>query len=32
VRAGALDQGDAQRLSREGASRSLVQVLAQERR
>ncbi|HLQ66019.1 MAG TPA: DNA polymerase IV [Candidatus Limnocylindrales bacterium] len=32
VRAGALDQGDTQRLSREGASRSLVQVLAQERR
>lgn len=32
IRAGALDQGDAQRLSREGASRSLVRVLADERR
>lgn len=32
VRAGALDQGDTQRLSREGASRSLVRVLADERR
>jgi len=32
IRAGALDHGDAQRLSREGASRSLVRVLADERR
>ena len=32
IRAGTLDHGDAQRLSREGASRSLVRVLANERR
>jgi len=32
VRAGALDHGESQRLSREGASRSLVRVLADERR
>lgn len=32
VRAGALNQGNSQRLSREGATRSLVQVLADERR
>ena len=32
IRAGALEHGDAQRLSREGASRSLVRVLANERR
>jgi DNA polymerase-4 len=32
VRAGTLDQGDTARLSREGASRSLVRVLADERR
>jgi len=32
VRAGTLDQGDTHRLSREGASRSLVRVLSEERR
>lgn len=32
IRAGTLDQGDTHRLSREGASRSLVRVLAEERR
>ena len=32
VRAGTLDQGDTHRLSREGASRSLVRVLSPERR
>lgn len=32
IRAGTLEQGDPQRLSREGASRSLVRVLADERR